>query len=208
MRELPSQLRRAWLSLICALPLGGLAAPALSQTVPASLRACAAQSDPGRRLDCYDRAMKRLAAPPAHARKAEEPVPAVKEAAPASHQASAHADLAASHKAGASHAAAPASEAVRSSERQSAAPRRPSAWEKIFGGGSASRVTAHIVRLDRWPDAMVLHLDNGQVWRQTGRASGDLSLRTGESVTIEKHLGSYWLSSRHVSDMRVRPETR
>lgn len=51
---------------------------------------------------------------------------------------------------------------------------------------------------------MVLHLDNGQVWRQVGRASSDLSLQVGDSVTIEKHLGSYWLSSGHVSDMQVR----
>jgi hypothetical protein len=67
-------------------------------------------------------------------------------------------------------------------------------------------LTAHVAHLDRWPDAMVLHLDNGQVWRQIGRASGDLSLREGDSVTIEKHLGSYWLSSRYVSNMQVRLE--
>ena len=58
--------------------------------------------------------------------------------------------------------------------------------------------------LDRWPDAMVLHLDNGQVWQQIGRASGDLSLQVGDSVTIEEHMGSYWLSARHVSNMQVR----
>lgn len=51
---------------------------------------------------------------------------------------------------------------------------------------------------------MVLHLDNGQVWQQIGRASGDLTLRVGDSVTIERHLGSYWLSARYVSDMKVR----
>lgn len=51
---------------------------------------------------------------------------------------------------------------------------------------------------------MVLHLDNGQVWKQIGHASGDLTLQVGDSVTIEKHLGSYWLSSSHVSDMQVR----
>ena len=71
-------------------------------------------------------------------------------------------------------------------------------------GGSDSRVTAHVTSLDRSPNAMVLHLDNGQVWQQIGRASGDLTLREGDSVTIERHLGSYWLSSRYVSDMKVR----
>jgi hypothetical protein len=83
------------------------------------------------------------------------------------------------------------------------APHRSSRW-KIFSGGSDSRVTAHVARLDRSPNAMVLHLDNGQAWQQIGRASGDLTLHAGDSVTIEKHLGSYWLSSRYVSDMKVR----
>lgn len=58
--------------------------------------------------------------------------------------------------------------------------------------------------MDRSPNAMVLHLDNGQVWQQVGRASGDLTLEVGDRVTIEKHLGSYWLSASHVSDMQVR----
>ncbi|HJS90479.1 MAG TPA: hypothetical protein VJ738_10985 [Steroidobacteraceae bacterium] len=74
----------------------------------------------------------------------------------------------------------------------------------MLTGGGSSHLTAHIIRLERWPDAMVLHLDNGQVWQQIGRASGDLSLRAGDEVSIDKHLGSYWLSSRHVSNMQVR----
>ncbi len=76
----------------------------------------------------------------------------------------------------------------------------------MFTGAGSGQVTAHIAGLDRSPDAMVLHLDNGQVWRQIGRASGDLSLHEGDSVTIEEHLGSYWLSSRYVSNMQVRLE--
>jgi hypothetical protein len=55
---------------------------------------------------------------------------------------------------------------------------------------------------------MVLHLDNGQVWQQIGPASGDLTLHVGDSVTIERNLGSYWLSSRYVSDMKVRLQTQ
>ena len=74
----------------------------------------------------------------------------------------------------------------------------------MLAGGDAWKLTAQVSSLERWPDAMVLHLDNGQVWQQTGRASGDLSLHEGDSVTIQKHLGSYWLSSRYVSNMKVR----
>ena len=77
-------------------------------------------------------------------------------------------------------------------------------WVGKFLGGSSSRVTAQIAGLDRSPNAMVLRLDNGQVWQQIGRASGDLTLNVGDSVTIEEHLGSYWLSASHVSNMQVR----
>jgi hypothetical protein len=86
-------------------------------------------------------------------------------------------------------------------------PPKPSLW-KSFVGGSASRVTAQIASLDRSPNSMVLHLDNGQVWQQIGPASGDLTLHVGDSVTIERNLGSYWLSSRYVSDMKVRLQTQ
>jgi hypothetical protein len=90
---------------------------------------------------------------------------------------------------------------------EAAAPPKPSLWKSFVGGG-ASRVTAHVAGLDRSPDSMVLHLDNGQVWQQVGPASGNLTLRVGDSVTIEKHLGSYWLSSRYVSDMKVRLQSQ
>jgi hypothetical protein len=153
-----AQLRRMALLLVGAWSL--LPACALAQSVPASLRACAAESDSTRRLACYDREMARLSRPPA--RPAIEPT------------------------------------------RTPSAPHRVSSLRKILGGDAAWHVTAHIAHLDRWPDAMVLHLDNGQVWQQTGRASGDLSLHVGDSVTIEKHLGSYWLTSRYVTDMQVR----
>jgi len=60
------------------------------------------------------------------------------------------------------------------------------------------------VSIDSAPDEFVLHLDNGETWEQTDRTSGGLGLRVGDPVKIERHLGSYWLSARHVSGMRVR----
>lgn len=89
----------------------------------------------------------------------------------------------------------------------SAPPKAVAPW-KIFSHSASWHVTAHVAQLDRSPDAMVVHLDNGQVWRQMERASGDLSLRAGDSVTIEEHLGSYWLSSRYISNMKVRLEPK
>ena len=192
-KSLLSRLRRIALLSAGALALHALPACTLAQTVPATLRACTAQTDPTRRLACYDREMARLSTPPAPA-----PPPAAATPAPPVAATPAPAPVAAT-PAPAPVAATPAAPAPRSpSARHWVAP-----W-KIFSGGASSAVRAHVVSLQRWPDSMVLHLDNGQTWQQIGRASGDLSLRPGDEVTIEKHLGSYWLSSRYVSSMQVR----
>lgn len=190
----PAQLRLMAPLFVCALSVCALPTRSLAQTPPASLRACAAEPDPGRRLACYDREMGRSSPRPPPQGSAAAPPP---EPARASRPAPAQA----------AHAPSSPAAAVPAPSGESPAPQRQSRW-KLFTGGGSSRVTARVTRLDRSPDAMVLHLDNGQVWRQVGRASGDLSLKTGDSVTIEKHLGSYWLSARYVSNMRVRQEPR
>jgi hypothetical protein len=175
--RLSALLHRLTLSLVCALPLCGVPASAGAQGTPAGLRACAAVSDPGRRLACYDREMGR---------------------APAMQAASAPVAAASS---------APAPAPANAEQPAPAAAQHTSRWKILSTvSGGDWHVTAQIARLERSPDSMVLHLDNGQVWRQIGRVSGDLSLHEGDSVTIEEHLGSYWLSSRHVSNMKVRQE--
>jgi hypothetical protein len=205
--------------MACLLPLCAAATGAFGQTVPPGLRACTAESDSGRRLACYDREMARLLtaaaqseANPPPPRPAPTPPPAAQ--APEAAAAPAAAPAATSTVPEAAMASAPPAAAAAPATTASppAAPEPAShaasaphhfRWN-IFAGGKTSRVTAHIASLDRSPNAMVLHLDNGQVWQQIGRASGDLTLQTGASVTIEKHLGSYYLSSRYVSDMKVR----
>ena len=194
------QLRRIKWSAVCVLPL--CAAPAVwAQTVPAGLRACMAETDSGRRLACYDREMARLSPPPPVAAPLP-PKPDVASSAPSTPTATPAAPASAA-SASAANQVAPAAPAATPQTAATSAPHH--SWVgKIFGGGSGSRVTAQIASMDRSPNAMVLHLDNGQVWQQIGRASGDLTLEVGDSVTIEKHLGSYWLSASHVSDMQVR----
>jgi hypothetical protein len=208
-------LRRALLLSVGALSLHALPACAWAQTVPDSLRACTTESDPGRRLACYDREMARLSpssvprrAGPTPAEPDHSPVASTQQASPTqvppspnSPPAQAPSEQVSPSPNSASRNSATAPTAA---DRQTPAPRRAPPWKKIFAGNAPERVTARVAELDRWPDAMVLHLDNGQVWQQMGRASGDLSLRVGDSVTIEKHLGSYWLSSRYVSNMKVR----
>ena len=192
--RVPRRASRMTWSLVCALPLGGIPAGAIAQSVPPGLRACAAVSDSLRRLVCYDQEMARLTksapqpavAPPAPAPPpAPPPPPPPPSAAPPPVQASTPPPAAS----GGQHRGHRASQALDVEKL---------CWRRC------SRVTAHVAGLDRSPDSMVLHLDNGQVWQQIGPASGNLTLQVGDSVTIEKHLGSYWLSSRYVSDMKVR----
>src|SRR5512146_2583361 len=196
--------RRMTFAVVCTLPLCGLSADAMAQTVPTGLRACAAESNPAQRLACYDREMAHRSQPPSEAPGAAH---AAQNAQAASQPGSIQPGIASKAATPASRAAVSNSRAPHAASREPAATRHASRW-KIFTGGKPWHVTAQVVGLDRWPDAMVLHLDNGQVWRQIGRASGDLSLHTGDTVTIEKHLGSYWLSSRYVSSMQVRLEPR
>ena len=53
-----------------------------------------------------------------------------------------------------------------------------------------------MVSVDYLPDHMILHLDNSQVWEQVSEASTELHIRAGDTVNIDKQMGSYWLSGR------------
>jgi len=193
------QLRRMRWSVVCVLPFCSVPGGVWAQNVPARLRACAAETDSARRLACYDREMARLSQPPvAAASPAAAPSPPKPDLA-------ATAPAAPAVPAGRAPASNPMKPPPAAAPQTAATPAPHRSWVgKILGSSSSPPVTAQIASLDRSPNAMVLHLDNGQVWQQIGRASGDLTLEVGDSVTIAKHLGSYWLSASHVSDMQVR----
>jgi len=215
--RLSAQLRRITLPMVCVLPLCGACAGAWAQGTPAGLRACTAESDPGRRLACYDREMGHpVAAPARSTQPAPAPAPARSTLAaplpapapgPASAAAPTNSERSAPAAARVQHSDVATSTAPQVAGNEPAPPQDTSRWKILSAiSGGDWHMTAQVARLERSPDSMVLHLDNGQVWRQVGRASGDLSLREGDNVTIEKHLGSYWLSSRYVSNMKVRLE--
>lgn len=171
--------------LVCATSLSALSALSWAQPVPASLRSCAREADATRRLACYDTQMTRLG----------EPAP------PSSAQ---------DHQPVAAQPPAEKSPAVASSSTSSSAQAQPGMLERARGmigkpaGQQPTAVSAHLLSIEGQPNDMILHLDNGQVWQQMEGASGALSLRAGDAVTIQSHWGSYWLSSDHVSSMRVR----
>ncbi len=179
--------------LLCVLALLGCPGIPWAQSLPASVRACAAEADAERRHACYDREITRILDAEKAAASRQSPAPpqdaAARRTAP-----------------GPSTAASPTAAVV--AKPAAAAPRESPADQanepRVTATRSGDRVSARIVSIDTAPDELVMHLDNGEVWEQADRTSGGLGLRAGDTVTIEKHLGSYWLAARHVSGMKVR----
>ena len=185
-----------WTVVVSLLASGGPAAAA--ETLPASVRACAAITDSLQRLVCYDREVARFPEPAATTatKPAAAPAVAAAKVAPATPSTSAPGG-GGSSSAGSTPAATNNAAAVGGDKP--AAPASAASPAKDSG-----RISARVVTIDHRPSEMVLHLDNGQVWQQVQSVSGDLSLREGDTVKIEKHFGSYWLNGPHVSSMRVR----
>jgi hypothetical protein len=69
---------------------------------------------------------------------------------------------------------------------------------------TAGSITARVTRIKHAQAGMLLYLDNGQVWQEMQAVAGDLSLRPGDTVQIEKHLGSFYLTGPHVYGMSIR----
>jgi hypothetical protein len=160
---------------------------ASADPVPSSVRACTAETDRDQRLACFDREIARYPVPKTtHADTAASPsTPAATSTAPMRASAATASEAPSGPKPTA--AAAPST---------TASPVKPS-----------SSAEARIVSIDHIPNEMVLHLDNGQTWQQTQQAPGDLSLKVGDTVKIEHHLGADWLTGPHVSAMKVRRQT-
>jgi hypothetical protein len=170
-----------------------------AESVPASIRACAAITDSLQRLVCYDKEVARFPEPAAAKtgpKTAASPA-AVASTAPTA-PAAATPPPAAAAPAAAGTNTAPAANTTAATGKSTAQAAAASPAK------SSGDISARIVSIDHQPNEMVLHLDNGQVWQQTQSVSGDLSLREGDTVKIGKHLGSWLLSGPHVSSMKVR----
>jgi len=193
--------KRILLSLsLCALPI-----LAGAESLPPGIRACAAETDSLRRLVCYDREVARFTATqPTESRPTtkREPVPAT--------------SAGTATAANSTPPLPPASPAVPTTEpstpasaSSSSSPPAPLAARASQDSGKkdAAHFSAQVVSIDRAPNEMVLHLDNGQAWQQLQQVPGDLTLQVGDTVKIDKHLGSFWLTGPHVSGMKVRQKS-
>lgn len=183
---------RLW-RLALAISLSALPAFAWAESVPASVRACVAETDPGRRLACYDKEVARF---PDTAPRVETPHAATQHE-PAANSAAVTAQPAPSS----STAMTSAGNTRADAGDEKKAARQP-------GAESDSRhFSARVVSIEHSPGEMILHLDNGQVWQQVQAVAGDLTLRAGDTVKIDRQLGSYWLSGPHVAAMKVRQKS-
>ena len=205
-------LRAHVLGLALFVPVAMHPAFSHADTLPASVRACAAETDSLKRLVCYDREVARYMEPKPTSQAAPKRGAAAASTAVGSTSAAAStapADAAAIAPSAPEAPAAPTGLAGTTAST-AALPTAPATSGTSKSGSAApnrSHISAHVVSIDRAPNEMVLHLDNGQSWEQLQATSGDLSLQVGDTVKIDKHLGSWWLSGPHVSGMKVRQKT-
>ena len=177
---------------LCALPvLAG------AESLPPGIRACAAETDSLRRLVCYDREVARFT-------ESTDNKPAPKhEPAPAAATGSA----AAANIAPPAAPPGPPPQTTQPLPPTPAPAPPPARASQDAAKKDAAHFSAQVVSIDRAPNEMVLHLDNGQVWQQLQQVPGDLTLQVGDTVKIDRHLGSYWLTGPHVSGMKVRQKS-
>lgn len=180
----------AWALSLTMIPQVGAA-----ESLPAGVRACAAETDRERRLDCFDREVARFPDSKATSQAARNQPTAPPRTPPA---------VSTGSDAPATQTSAKASAANATSTNASSGPSDAAATRKSDNTDKPGHIAAQLVSIERAPNEMVLHLDNGQVWEEVQSVAGDLSLKVGDNVTIDKRLGSYWLSGPHVSGMKVR----
>lgn len=188
-------------SLLISLSLAALPVLAGTESLPPSIRACADETDSLRRLVCYDREVARFPDT-----KPTDNKPTTRhEPAPAAPTGSAAAASTAPPSAANTAPPSPAPSAPAPTTQPLPAPAPPPARAaQESSKKDAGHFSAQVVSIDRAPNEMVFHLDNGQVWQQLQQVPGDLTLQVGDTVKIDKRLGSYWLTGPHVSGMKVR----
>jgi len=180
----------------------------------AGVLTCAAEADRDRRLDCYDRAVANYTA----GLTAGKRNPSAG-AAPVADTGAGATTAPASRGSGASRPSGPSAPA-EPTPPPPARPGRLDTSDPAAAGSNAAPVDAaakpapsnrhffgRIVSVDYFPDYVVVHLDNEQVWKQVSESPGAAALHTGDPVTIDKSFGSYWLAGPKGEAVQVQLET-
>jgi hypothetical protein len=189
-------MRLRWLPLVGAVGLAVSSLATAADSFTAGVLSCAAETDRDRRLDCYDREVAGYTAGLAHGGSAVAVAPAARPGV--SGPAVAPATVAAN---------AARSPAVATPSASNAAPATASPSAAVPGSAPALRHFAgHVSSIEHFPDYVVVHLDNQQTWKQVSDSPGGLALRTGDSVTIDKEMGSWWLAGPKGEAVQVRLE--
>jgi hypothetical protein len=177
-------------SLVAAVPA------VASESLLTVMRSCAAQADESARLQCYDRAMAQFKGAGTDAACSDTGVS--QQAVISKPPAITPATSAPGANAGPGTPAAPGNSSGPGTHteqfgltsgqvlRKESDDQRPPALKKI---------TARIVTLSRRAGgALVVHLDNDQIWEQTEEGP-ELHIAAGDPVVIDRGLlGAYWLS--------------
>jgi hypothetical protein len=147
-----------------------------AEALPASVRACAQESDSLKRLVCYDREVARYTNQPAAGAPSGGPPPPALKQQPS-----------------------PQSPPSSVGDTAQAAAVTPT---------TARHISAKIVKVEDFPDEVIVHLDNGQVWQQLEEATTAVNLHAGDTVTIDREMAAYWLSAKGGSVMKVRQKIK
>jgi hypothetical protein len=166
-----------------------LAPAAWAESLPASVRACAQEPDSLKRLICYDREVARYNDQPSG---------------------------------GQSPTVGPSGRDLRSTPTTPTVPPGPPREDRSDSGPGQAQpsppipppapapppapkhVSARIVKIENFPDAIVVHLDNGQVWEQIQEASASVSLRPGDTISIDREMAAFWMSGKDGVAVKVR----
>ena len=172
-----------FLAMVSALPQAVRA----DGLLPASVRACRAELDSLKRLICFDKEVARYDVPPSGGDATRKSDTNPSASTPAVSPRASPPD------------ATPTTKDVQSSSTQD----RDAVGDAYKAPAQSKHIKARVVSIDDRRDDVVVRLDNGQVWEQEQPAPADLNLQRGETVTIDKELGSYWLAGRSGTAMKV-----
>lgn len=200
-----------WLSVSAGLLTSFTPVASATDAFATSVLACAAKTDREHRLDCYDEAVANFNAKLSKGKRDPEATHAAAGALADSGVARTGA-VEAQIRPLASVSAMTSSSQTSTAESQppaalqdtpagseapptsAAANQTSSVKTPTNGSATPHHVTAQVTAVDYFPDHVVVHLDNHQIWQQVSESSSRLSLHVGDLVTVDRQMGSYWLS--------------